>query len=120
MSEVAARLNREATRGQKETLQTATFQLLALRFDEALIDHLKELMATLDISGTPLVKSIQRDAVLAARRDDLLALGRDKFGEPPADIRAAVEAIADESTLAGLLRRVLRVASWQDLLTGAP
>jgi hypothetical protein len=120
MSEVAERLNRDATRGQKETLQTATFQLLALRYDETLIDHLKELMTTLDISGTPLVKSIQRDAALAARRDDLLALGREKFGEPPADIVAVVQAIADESRLAELLRRVLRAASWQDLLTGVP
>ena len=120
MSEVAGRLNRDATRSQKETLQTATFQLLALRYNEALIDHLKELMATLDISGTPLVKSIQRDAALAARRDVLLVLGRDKFGEPPADIRTTVETMADESRLAALLRRVLRATSWQDLFAGTP
>jgi hypothetical protein len=120
MSQVAGRLNRDATRGQKETLQTATFQLLALRYDEALIEHLKELMATLDISGTALVKSIQRDAALAARRDDLLALGRDKFGEPPADILTEVQLIADESRLSALLRRVLRAASWHDLVAGVP
>jgi hypothetical protein len=120
MSEVAGRLNRDATRSQKETLRTATFQLLALRYDEALIEHLKELMATLDISGTALVKSIQRDAALAARRDDLLALGRDKFGEPPADILTEVQMIADESRLSALLRRVLRATSWHDLVAGVP
>ncbi len=46
----------------------------------------------------------------------LLLFARDRFGEPPADVQAALEAVADVDRLEALAPRVIHVASWHELL----
>ena len=65
---IEERLAKEATRSQSETLRSALFQLLALRYNESEIGFWSDLMATLDISKTPLVKSIETKPQFARRK----------------------------------------------------
>src|SRR5258708_5298722 len=46
----------------------------------------------------------------------LLLLGREQFGEPPANVQAALDAVADVNRLEELTVRLKHAASWQDLL----
>jgi hypothetical protein len=46
----------------------------------------------------------------------LLMLGRDQFGEPSADERAALDAVTDVRRLEQLALRVKHTTSWQVLL----
>jgi hypothetical protein len=46
----------------------------------------------------------------------LLLLGRDRFGDPPADVRAALDGLADVTRLEELAVRLKQAASWQELL----
>jgi hypothetical protein len=112
LSQVNNRTRREATRAQAETLWTATFQLLALRYDAATLERWKDHMATLDISKTDYYRMVQNDV----RRDDILVQGRDKFGDPPADVLAVIQGIKDDNRLRELVRRMLKANSWQELL----
>jgi hypothetical protein len=45
-----------------------------------------------------------------------MLVGRDKLGEPCADVQAAVNAVADVNRLEELTVRVNHAANWQDLL----
>ena len=49
-------------------------------------------------------------------RKILLLLGRDQFGEPSADVLAALDALVDVSRLEELTVRLKHAASWQELL----
>jgi hypothetical protein len=46
----------------------------------------------------------------------LLLMGTDRFGEPSAEERAALERIKDLNKLEHLSLRMLKVTSWKDLL----
>ena len=46
----------------------------------------------------------------------LLRKGRERFGEPAAGVRAAIEAISDIERLVVLIHRVSDVRSWDELL----
>ena len=56
---IKERLEAHGTRANKEWVSTALFQLLALRYDDDGIAYWTDLMATLDISKTPLVQMFQ-------------------------------------------------------------
>jgi Domain of unknown function (DUF4351) len=117
LSEMNRRTDHEATRAQAETLWAATFQLLALRYDQTTIERWRDFMATLDISKTPLVKMIQRDAAVEQARASLLRQGQKKFGTPaPGEIQATISGLADLDRLNALSERLLDVNSWQELL----
>lgn len=50
------------------------------------------------------------------RRELLLALGREKFGPPSPEQEAAVKATTDPARLDDLAKKLLRAATWDDLL----
>jgi hypothetical protein len=54
------------------------------------------------------------------RREVLLAVGRERFGEPPAAVVAAVRAITDLNRLTTLVVRVLTISGWDELLADPP
>jgi hypothetical protein len=58
---------------------------------------------------------LEEGGVLTLHRT-LLTLGQERFGKPDAAIRQAVEAITDLKRLDRLVKRLLKVSSWQELL----
>lgn len=46
----------------------------------------------------------------------LLLVGRDQFGEPPADVQAALDALVDVDRFEELALRLKLTTSWQELL----
>jgi hypothetical protein len=48
----------------------------------------------------------------------VLRQGTKRFGPPPADARAAIEALTDLERLEALTDRLLDVESWDELLVG--
>ena len=121
---IEERIAKEASRSNAERLRTSLVQLLALRYDEEGIAFWSDMMATLDISKTPLANMYRREGRdegrtegrTEGRRETLLEQGAEKFGEPPVEIANAIAAIADDLRLRRLLKRVIQATSWQDLL----
>ena len=116
LSEVRGRAYREGSRAQADTLWAATIQLLALRYDEAAIARWEDIMATLDISQTPLANLFRREGRVEEAREAILAQGAKRFGAPPAEVAAAITAITDLTRLHLLRDSLLDVTSWQELL----
>jgi predicted transposase YdaD len=56
---------------------------------------------------------------LDGAREDLLRLGRKKFGPPGDAVLAEIKAIDDPDRLAALLERILDVSTWDELLAPA-
>jgi hypothetical protein len=127
LSEVEVRIRRDAPRSQAETLLEATFQLMALRFEDDFIEEMRQRMSKLDISQTPLVKAIRQDAAAEATaetkvreaRKTILRQGGKKFGmPPPPSATTALNTITDLDRLYALSDRVLDVSTWDELLAG--
>jgi hypothetical protein len=97
-------------------LWAATIQLLALRYDALTIERWKDVMATLDISQTPLANLFRREGRAEEARENILALGTRKFGPPPNDVAVAIHAIKDLPRLHLLRDALLEANSWQELL----
>jgi hypothetical protein len=114
---VGQRLISEATPSQSRTLRTAVVELLALRYDDTEIGIWEDLMATLDITATPLIKRLQNEAKLQQSRAALIRIGRKKFGvPPPAEAEATIAAATDLDRLDELMDRVLDVKNWNELM----
>jgi len=54
--------------------------------------------------------------MLRARQDDLLQIGRRRFGEPGPDTEATLRGVADPERLSRLVGALLDVSSWDELL----
>ena len=54
--------------------------------------------------------------MLRARQDDLLRLGRRRFGVPGADTESALRSVADTERLTRFVDALLDVSSWDELL----
>jgi hypothetical protein len=99
------RLRRQATR-----LWTATYVLMGLRYSKSVADRLLGEVLTME-------DSVTYQGILAKEaRKMLLLQGRSRFGEPPAEATAALNAIEEVPKLEELGVRLLGVASWQELL----
>lgn len=117
---IEERLKVEASRSQRDILSAALVQLLALRYDEVEVAFWRDLMATLDISGTPLVKMWQAKAVLERAREDVLRLGRKKFASPPPpQSEAFLRSATDLSLFDEMMDRILDANNWAELV-GVP
>jgi len=51
-----------------------------------------------------------------ARQDDVLLLGRRRFGEASAETESALRGIADADRLARMIAALLDASSWEELL----
>jgi hypothetical protein len=125
LSEVEARIRRDAPRSQGDTLLEAMFQLMALRFEDDFIEQVRQRMSKLDISQTPLVKAIRQDAAAETQiqeaRKTIYRQGGKKFGAPPPpSATTTLDAIADLDRLYALQDRVLDVSTWDELLAAGP
>ena len=54
--------------------------------------------------------------MLRARQDDLLQLGRRRFGAPSREAETALREITDPDRLSRLVAALLDIASWEELL----
>jgi hypothetical protein len=97
----------------------ATYILMGLRYEKALIDQVFQEITTMEESTTyrAIIARGERKGEAKGIRDTLLILGGEKFGAPDTETLAALESIKSVDRLHHLSRRLLHVASWQDLLS---
>jgi predicted transposase YdaD len=108
----------------RETAQlwSATFVLMGLRYERALIQTLSQGVITTTESVTYQAILEEGAAIGEARgkakkaRKILLLIEREQFAEPSANVQAALNALADVNRLEELTVRVKHAASWQELL----
>jgi hypothetical protein len=108
------RLNREAPQPERDTLWTATYFLMGLRYPGELATRLLQGVQGMKESAT--YQLMAAEAMGEEARRFLLLLGEDRFGPPDAPTAAALNAITDVDRLERLGVRLLHVASWQELL----
>jgi hypothetical protein len=108
------RLEREAPPGQAADLWSATYILMGMRYEEALVKSLLQGVLTMKESVT--YQAIIAEGKAEEARNMIFLQGRDKFGEPSAEAEAALNALSDVRQLEQLGVRLLRVSSWEELL----
>jgi predicted transposase YdaD len=108
------RLSREIPPAQAATLWTSTYILMGLRYPPALAVQLLEGVRAMKESTT--YKAILDEGRAEEARKVLLLLGNEKLGPPDASTREALEAITDLDRLERMLRRLLKVSGWGELL----
>src|SRR5262249_245001 len=103
-------------------LWTATHILMGLRYSQPLVDQLLQGVMAMEESVTyqAILAKGQKEGALRESRKNLLMLGREQFGEPDAEVTAAVEAINDLQPLEQLMVGVLKASDWRELLGLSP
>jgi hypothetical protein len=127
---VDERLSREVSSAEAETLWTAFFVLMGLRYPpEYTKPFLDGVRAMLDLRDSSVYQIILEEGREEGREEGiaegeikgaiqvLLRLGRDRFGPPNTDVVAALEAIPDLVRVMELTDRLLKVSSWDELLS---
>jgi hypothetical protein len=118
IAQMKKRLDREVTPHQAADFWSATYILMGLRYEQALIRTLLQGVTSMKESVTYqaiLEEGKARGEIEEAKRIFLL-LARDRFGEPPPEALAALEALSDVKKLEALSRRVLQAKNWEELL----
>lgn len=99
-------------------LWTATFVLMGLRYEEAVIDRVLQGVIAMEESVT--YQAIIRKGVAQGARENareiLFLLGEKQFGPPNPAVVEAINSITDLQRLRQLSLRVLEAKSWQELL----
>jgi len=111
---MAERVRREASPGDAARLWTATYVLMGLRYQEAVITQLLEGVREMRESVT--YQAILREGREEEARAILLRLGSKRFGPPAETARAALETATGIERLERLSERLLDVESWEELL----
>lgn len=110
-----AEFARHPTRDEGE-IWTALYFLIGAQFeDKALARRLLQGIKSMKDSVT--YQATVEEGEIKAYRKALLLQGTDRFGEPSVDAQQRIETLEDLEQLERLLRRMLHVESWQDLLT---
>jgi hypothetical protein len=112
------RISAEARGDEVGTLWTATDVLMGLRYPRAMVAKLLEGVHGMKESVTyqAIVEEGETKGALRARQEDLLLLGRKRFGAPSPASEAALRGISDPDRLARLIDALLEVSSWDGLL----
>jgi hypothetical protein len=108
------RLSRERQRRRVADLWAATYVLLGLRYTDAFADMLFQEVLGMEESTT--YQAIVRKGRLAEARHILLDLGQKQFGPSDEATMKILNAIDDVRTVEELIRRVLDVGSWHELV----
>jgi hypothetical protein len=95
-------------------LWTATYILMGLRYEQALVNHL--LQGVIEMEESVTYQAILEKGELRGAYKTLLLLGTDRFGAPSVDVRTALEAINDPAKVEGIGLRVSKVSTWEELL----
>jgi predicted transposase YdaD len=116
-AEVRHRLDRVAPTDAAELL-TATYILGTLRHDEGLLGRLLEGVRHMEESAgyQAIMRRGKAEGLLEGRREDVLLVGRRRFGEPSAEVLAIVNSIRDPQRLGELVVAALDASSWTELL----
>jgi hypothetical protein len=113
IAQMKERLDREAPPTQAD-LWSATYLLMGMRYEQALIETLLQGVTAMEESVT--YQAILRKGKAEEARNILLLQGRARFGEPSSEAVAALEALTDVQKLEELTVRLLQATSWQELL----
>jgi predicted transposase YdaD len=121
LTAVAQRLRDEADPGWKTTLWTATQILLGLNYPKERVKELTEEITTMvlgirGIEESSIYQDIFAKGEAKGTREDVLRLGRRKFGPPGDVVEARIAALSDLDRLRQLLDRILDASSWDELL----
>jgi predicted transposase YdaD len=114
IAQMKDRLRRDVPPSQAAELWSATYILMGLRYERALVQALLQGVVTMKESVT--YQAILEEGEVKEARKLLLLLGRDQFGEPSAEVQTALDALTDVSRLEELTLRLKHVSSWQELL----
>ena len=126
IAQMKKRLGREVTPSEAADLWSATYILMGLRYEQALIQKLLQGVATMKESVT--YQAILQEGKAEGKAEGktlgeieeakkiLILQGRNRFGEPPARALTAIDAVTDVKELEDLSVRLLGATSWQDLL----
>jgi hypothetical protein len=122
LAQLKQRLEQDASPRAAAELWSATYILMGLRYERALIERLlqgvlgmKESVTYQAILEEGEAKGMAKGQAEEARRM-LRLLGRDQFGEPAAEVQTALNALTDVERLEALALQVKHAASWQELL----
>jgi predicted transposase YdaD len=122
LSRMRERLRSQGERAAVKDLWAATYILMGLRFDQALVNRLLQEVMTMEDSVTYQAivargrsEGIAEGTIQGLRRA-ILALGEHKFGPARGAVRTALEEIHDAAQLEHLSVRLLNVNSWEELL----
>jgi predicted transposase YdaD len=118
MRELERRLSSPRLRRQAAELWSATYILMGLRWPRQRAQELFRGVRAMKESVTyqAILEEGEGRGILAGAKKVLRVMGEDRFGPPDAATAAALEAITDLAQLEELGVRLLRVASWQELL----
>jgi len=134
IAQMKQRLAKALPASQKAELWSATYILMGLRYERAMIQTLLQGVITMKESvtyqaileegkaegkaegiATGMAEGIAKGKAEEARRM-LLLLGRVQFGEPSPNVQATLDNLADVNLLEELTLRLIRVTNWQELL----
>lgn len=116
------RLEREAPPRQAADLWSAAYILMGMRYERALVQRLLQGVLTMKESVTYQAIIEEGEAKGKAEgmaeeaRKMILLMGRSQFGEPSTEAEAALNVLSDVGQLEKLGVRLLRAASWEELL----
>jgi predicted transposase YdaD len=126
ITQMKRRLEREAPPSQVAELWSATYILMGLRYERALIHKLLQGVVSMKESVTYQAILSEGEAKGEAKgkaegetneaRKILLLQGRSRFGEPSAEMIAALNGLTDVHQLEALTVSLLQASSWQELL----
>jgi hypothetical protein len=121
VSGMKARVDTVPDRALAAKIWAATYVLMGLRFDDALIDNVLEGVMQMEESTTyqAIIRRGRNQGIPLGVRDAVLRQGRKKFGPPTAAHETALAAITDLARLESLSERLLDVNTWDELLAGA-
>ena len=111
---VVTRLRAETSREQAGMMETATFVLMGMRYEEAVIENLFQEIQEMEESTT--YQLIMRRGETRMLRETILELGRRKFSEPSAEQVQVLEQLTDRERLRELTYRILDATTWEELL----
>jgi hypothetical protein len=114
VGQVEQRFRSEASAAEADKLRAATFVLLGLRYEPAVIEKLFQGVTSMEESST------YQWLISRGEKRALLLQGRKKFGQPDEAVQATLDKLTDRAVLDQLCERILDVASWQELLAGLP
>ncbi len=120
IAQMKDRLDREVPQRQAAELWSATYILMGVRYEEALIQTLLRGVIAMKESVTyqAILREGKAEGQATEARRILLLQGRSRFGEPTPETVAALNCLADVEKLEQLSMRLLQVNSWQELLGG--
>ena len=116
------RIRAEASADEAGTLWTAADVLMGLRYPRQLVTQLLQGVHGMKESVTyqAIVEEGRAEGevkgMLRARQDDLLQLGRLRFGPPSIETETALRGITDPDRLSRMVGALLDVSSWEELL----